>query len=187
MSAATKRTSPFSKRSGHPLIDFLDRVITAIGLVAAWGLLVPLIGMRAYDIVAKQFIKTPSILFQVLEWNVFYLLIMLTLGFTYLRNGHVRVDILRVRFSPRAKAWMEITGFTFGLLPLWAVLTFYGGEFAWIAYENDERWLFGLGLWVKKAMLPFGASLLLLAGVVVVWCNLLFLSGRLPDPTPNGE
>ena len=119
---------------------------------------------------------------QVLEWNAFYLLVMLTLGFTYLRNGHVRVDIFRTSLSPRAKAWAEIGGFAFALLPFWVVLTVYGGEFAWIAYRDDERWLFGLGLWIKKAMLPFGVSLLFLAGILVVWRNVLFLLGRLPTP-----
>ncbi len=170
------------------VVNLLDRMIRGFGLFVAWGLLPPLILMRAYDIVAKQFFAVPSALFQVLEWNAFFLLALLTIGFTYLQDGHVRIDVVRDRLSARAKAWIEIVGFLFACLPFCLVLIFYGGQFAMISYGDQEPWLFpGVGLWLKKAMLPFGGLLLLTAGTLTTARNALFLYGRAPSPAPNGD
>ena len=167
------------------VIRLIEWAINAFGLVVMWGLLPPLIVMRAYDIVARQFYNTPSRLFQYLEWNAFFLFVLLTIAFTYLRNGHVRIDILRDRASPRAKAWIEILGYVFALLPFCVLIVGSGSEYAWTSYERGERWLFGLDLWIKKAAVPFAAFLLLLVGLLITVRNVLFLLGRQPAPAPD--
>ena len=167
------------------LIRLIEQAIVGFSLIVMWGLLPPLILMRGYDIVARQFYKTPSNLFQFLEWNAFFLFVLLTLAFTYLRNGHVRIDIIRNRASPRAKAWIEILGFVLALAPFCIVLIIYGAQFAWEGYLSHDRWLFGLPGWVKKAAPPFGLFLLLLVGLTITARNVLFLLGREPGPAPD--
>ena len=167
------------------LIRLIERAIVVFSLIVMWGMLPPLILMRGYDIVARQFYKTPSNLFQVLEWNAFFLFVLLTLAFTYLRNGHVRIDIIRDRLTPRAQAWIEILGFVLALAPFCSVIIIYGADFAWSAYQDQQRWLFGLPIWIKKAVLPFGLSLLALVGLLITVRNVLFLLGREPGPAPD--
>ncbi len=171
-----------------PVLLRFEKTLSVFSMTAAWCLLPPLIGMRAYDIVAKQFIKTPAAFFQVLEFNAFYLLIVLTVGFTYLKDGHVRIDILRNRASPRTQAWLEIIGFFLALTPFAVVVIYWGGQAAWIAYEDGRRWLIpGIGYWVKKALLPFGVGLLYLVGLSFTLRNILFLCGRAESPAPDSK
>lgn len=167
------------------VLSFVETAIRGFGIVVMWGLLPPIILMRAYDIVAKQFYTVPSKLFQILEWDAFFLFVLLTLGFTYLHNGHVRIDIVRDRLSPRTKAWIEIIGFALALTPFCVVIMVYGGKYASISYQQHEPWIVpGADRWVKKAMLPFGAGLLLLAGLLISVRNILFLLGRETSPAP---
>ncbi len=167
------------------LIRLIEQAIIGFSLVVMWGLLPPLILMRGYDIVARQFYKTPSNLFQFLEWNAFFLFVLLTLAFTYLRDGHVRIDIIRDRFTPRTRAWIEILGFVLMLAPFCTVIIIYGAEFAWEAYRTEERWLFGMPRWIKKAVPPFGIFLVALVGLLITVRNVLFLLGREPGPAPG--
>ncbi len=149
-----------------------------------------LIVRRVFDIVARQYMATPSNFIKVIEWRAFLFLVLLSFGYAYLRDAHIRVDILRDRFSPSALAWIEIAGFLLAVIPFCIVLMWYGAEFAHQSYLQGERSVLALGRpvkWVIKTMLPFGAFVLLLAGTVVFTRNLLFLLGRRTRPAPADD
>jgi len=63
-----------------------------------------------------------------LSTSLLFILIFLTFGYTYLRDGHVRVDVLRRHWSARCIAWIELIGGLFVLLPLATILTYYGWD-----------------------------------------------------------
>ena len=149
-----------------------------------------LIGVRVFDIVARQFMTTPSALLALYETRAFAFLVILGIGYAYTRNNHVRVDILRNRWSSRTGAWIEILGGLFALLPLSAAVAGLYLPFVWDSYINGQRsWLFlGLPLaWVVKGMLPLGFMLLALACGNAIVRNILFLAGRVPAPWPDIE
>ena len=68
-----------------------------VGIASAVVLLPLLIGVRCYEIVMRKIFNAPSTFLQFIEWEAFTLLVVLSLGFAYVRNAHVRVDILRDR------------------------------------------------------------------------------------------
>jgi len=59
-----------------------------------------------------------STLLQELEWHSHTALFALVLGFGYIWNTHVRVDLVRETLAFRKKAWLELIGLTFFLCPL---------------------------------------------------------------------
>ena len=157
-------------------LTFFERAILGLGLLAGWGLLLPIIFFRFFDIVAKHHFDPPSRFIQVIEWDAFYALIFIALAFGYLRDGHARIDILRDKFSPRLKAWVEIWGVLLLLFPFCILVIVWGLDYVVTNYANhDTWWPQGVNLWAKKAFVPFGIGLLALAGFLVLVRNIIFL------------
>jgi len=166
----------------------IERVLTALGVVVAWITLPLLIGVSVYDIIGRRFYNTGSTRLQELEWHFFFALVVLSLGLTYLRNDHVRIDILRGRFSPRIRAWIELAGWIAAMLPFCAVVIYFGAQFAWRAYVSGEVATAALGVpyrWIIKSTLPIGAFVLFLAGLACACRNILFLMGQASAPAPS--
>lgn len=150
---------------------WLDRVIRGAGTVAALICFPLLVGISIYDIVGRQFMNTGSTALQELQWHLFFGSVMLAIGWVYLRDGHVRIDILRARWPARRRAIVEIAGVAFALVPLAVLLIWAGGLQAWIAFESGEHSAAAMGLgqrWIVKTLMPIGGVLLLATGVLVV-------------------
>ena len=160
----------------------LDRVaafVRAVGLVAACVLLPAQIVLSAGYVIARQFLHFQLTPLQELEWHLFFATVFLTLGSAYLADRHVRIDILRDRMSVRTRAVIEIGGFFLALLPFSLIVIYLGTIPAWDAFTVGERSRAPLGLshrWIIKSMIPVGALLLLLAGLVVTFRNFKLLS-----------
>lgn len=170
-----------------PMLDRIDRCIAALALTVAWLMLLVMIGTRTFDIVAGQFMRTPSGLLALYESRAFMFLVLFGLAYGYVSNAHVRVDILRERVSPRFRAWIEIGGGVLALLPLSFLVVLLSLPMIRSDYDiGAPAWiLFGLPYgWAVKAMMPIGFALLGLSGLTAIMRNALFLAGRVPDPEP---
>lgn len=157
-------------------------------MIVAWATLIPLIGVSIYDMVGRQFFNTGSMRLQELQWHFFMALVMLSLGHVYLRDGHVRIDILRDHMRPRTRAWIELAGCLVVLVPFCLMLIVFGGELAHGAFVTGERSRAPLGLpmrWIIVSGLPLGGLLLLVAGLSIAWRNCLFLAGRATCAAPD--
>ena len=167
----------------------LERGIIWLGAVVAWVTLIPLIAVSVYDMVGRQFFHVGSTRLQELEWHFFLAVVMLGLGYAYLRDAHVRIDILRDRLTLRTRAWIELFGCLLVLVPFCMMLIVHGGELALNSFVTTERARAPLGLpmrWIIKSTLPVGGLLLLLAGLSVAIRNAMFLAGRAAGPAPAG-
>lgn len=123
-----------------------------------------------------------------LEILFFFGLVMLSIGYTYLRDRHVRVDIWRERAGFRVIAAIEIVGCLAVLVPLCAIMIWVGGESAWRSLLLGERMSEFGGWpikWLVRGCVPLGFALLLAAGVVIVIRNGLFLVSRIGSPAAS--
>jgi len=171
------------------LLNFADRVISVIAVAVGWVALLLLCGLRVYEVIARQYVdQVPSGLLRAIESQAFVLMVVMALGYTYLRNSHVRVDIFRARFSRRTQAWLELAGGVLVILPLsFGVIGLYT-PFVWDTYQSGARTLYFLGAplrWLVELTIPFGLALLGLAGLIVIARNVRFLTGRAPHPAPH--
>ena len=184
------------------LSRWLERVVSAIGNVAAW-LSLPLMLVIVFDVVSRKLnLLQGSVLervvtstkLQELEWHLHATLFLLCFAWAYVRDAHVRIDLVRERFGPRTKAWIELVGCLVFLIPYATLVTYYAHEFWWRSWLIDEGSAATTGLshrWIIKFALPLGFALLFLAGVAMVINRIAFLRGhRVPDhhgtdtPTP---
>jgi TRAP-type mannitol/chloroaromatic compound transport system permease small subunit len=162
-----------------PAVDRIATLVRAAGLGAAYILLPSQIVLSVGYVIARRFFHFQLTPWQELEWHLFFALVFLTLGSAYLADRHVRIDIVRDRMSEHSRAMIEIAGFFLALLPFSLILIYLGTIPAWDAFIIDERSRAPLGLshrWIIKSMIPIGALLLLLAGVVVTLRNIRILS-----------
>ncbi|WP_193367920.1 TRAP transporter small permease subunit [Pelagibius marinus] len=178
-------------------VSRLRYLIGRVEAAVAWCCTLPvmvilplLIGVSVYDIIGRQFYNTGSTRLQELEWHLFLTLVMVSIGYAYLRDIHVRIDVFRDRASDRTKAIVEIVGYFVALVPFCLVVVAYGSELAAMAFTTGERSRAAMGLpmrWIIKSTLPFGALILLLAGSCAFGRNVLFLLGEEPRPAPGGD
>jgi TRAP-type mannitol/chloroaromatic compound transport system permease small subunit len=106
-------------------------------------------------------------------------------AYTLRHDGHVRVDIFYSRFSERARAWVDLFGALFLLMP-------FMGFIAWISWQYVvESWLVlegsreagGLpGVFLLKSLILVMAALLLLQAVAQVMRALQKIRGRTESP-----
>lgn len=159
--------------------DGLERAVVLIGRIAAWfG--VALILITVFDVVSRRFFVLGSTKLQELEWHFHTVLFMLCLGFCYLRDGHVRIDLVRERLPLRVRWWIEVFGCLLFLLPYCALVLWFSVDFVWDSYIGHEASNSATGLgerWIIKMTLPVGFVLLTLAGLVQLARALLKLFG----------
>lgn len=99
----------------------------------------------------------------------FFLLLMGSFGYAYLRDSHVRVDSASRHLSARTRAAIELVGCAAILAPICAVLIWYGSDAAWRSFQQAERLAVSdLPLqWLVRLAVP-GCALLLLAAALCV-------------------
>jgi TRAP-type mannitol/chloroaromatic compound transport system permease small subunit len=158
----------------------LDRFVSFVGRTASW-LAIFLMLTIIFDVVsrAQQITLVSSTVLQELEWHFHGALFLLTLGLGYIKDAHVRIELLRDRFSPRLRVWIELFGCLLFVIPYSIIVIYWGFEFSEMSFmmsETSEQ--SGLSdRWIIKGMIPAGFTLLLLAGIAVVLKCILFLYG----------
>lgn len=175
----------------------LDAVVGVAGRVGAWfGLVLVLVTM--FDVITRN-LFTSSIEFlrdfslwreaklitstklQELEWHFHTVLFMLCLGWVYIGNGHVRIELVTERFNPKVKSVIEFLGLVFLMLPFCALLIWYTVDFTVSSFEQDEISSSGAGLshrWIIKSFLPIGFFFLFVAGVSVALKKIIVVFGN---------
>jgi TRAP-type mannitol/chloroaromatic compound transport system permease small subunit len=161
---------------------FLDRLITRVGKLAAWTALL-LIAVIVWDVVTRRFLVLGSTRLQEFEWHIHTVLFLFCLGFAYVKDAHVRIELVRERLSQRKQWWIELFGVLLFLIPYCAIVLYFGFDWwhrSWILNESSDS---ATGLpfrWIIKMALPLGFIFLLLSGVTVLLRKIVELFGP-PD------
>lgn len=159
--------------------DGLDRVITKIGKIAAWAGLA-LILVTIFDVITRRFFVLGSTKLQEAEWHLHTILFVFCLGYAYMKDAHVRIDLVRENLRERTQWWLEIFGCLFFLLPFCGLVIWFGIDFVERAYSTNEISASATGLthrWLIKATIPLGFSVLALAGIAILLRKIVELFG----------
>ncbi|SCW30154.1 TRAP transporter small permease subunit [Ancylobacter rudongensis] len=119
------------------------------------------------------------------QWYLFGAVVLLGAPYTLKRNEHVRVDLVYMSVSPRARLWIDTLGFTLILIPAGLYLTWLSFPFFWQSFLSDEvsQNAGGLILWPAKLLLPLGFALLTVQGLSELIKRIAALSGILEIAT----
>ena len=104
------------------------------------------------------------------QWYMFAIAVMFGAAFTLKRNEHVRVDLLYMLMSERAKLWLDIFGGILFLLPMCILLGWLSWPFFMQSYAvlEDSMNAGGLIRWPIKLVMPLGFGLLALQGIAEI-------------------
>lgn len=166
--------------------DAIDGVLRSIARVFGW-LFLGLVVVICWDVLTRKagfqlpgFGSTPI---QELEWHLHGILFLSWLGYAYIRNVHVRIDVFIAHKTPRQKARLEVFGIIFFAIPYSIVATYYAFLFAETSFLQNESSDAPNGLpnrWIIKSCLVAGLVLLDAAVISVLMRKLVMLFGP-PD------
>ena len=162
---------------------WIDGLNTAVGQAVTWLVLVVAV-VSAGNAVMRKLFSLGSNAWLELQWYLFGAIFLLAAGYTFLRNEHVRVDVLSQKLPERTQVGIEIFGVLFVLLPaaclvFWLSIPFFWES--WITHELSSN-TDGLIRWPAKLLIPVGFALLILAGLSHLIKCAGFLRGLCPNP-----
>jgi len=171
-------------------LDRLFKLITDLcGLLACTAMLLLLLNV-SYDVIMRYAFNDVSIGMQELEWHLFSCIFLLGTPYAMQGDSHVRVDIFYDNWSDQAKAWVNLLGSIFFVLPFIGIVTYYSIDFAYEAYEMGEGSGDPGGLphrWLIKSLIPGAFILMGLASFGMITQALRVLIGHETYPDkPQG-
>jgi TRAP-type mannitol/chloroaromatic compound transport system permease small subunit len=149
------------------ITERLDEFIRKVGQIISW-LYVVLIGVIIVQVVLRYIFKSGMIILEELQWHLYAACIMIAMSYTLIHRGHIRLDLLSRRFSPRTKEYVEIFGIVFLLLPFLIVVFYHSLSFVADSLRVNERSVAPMGLpcrYIIKSLIPIGSFLLGLASL----------------------
>jgi TRAP-type mannitol/chloroaromatic compound transport system permease small subunit len=106
-------------------------------------------------------------------------------GYTFMHHGHVNVDVLYGRLTPRGKAWIDILGTLIFLFPWLAVVAITSAPFVLSSWSIREASSTANGMpavyWLKSLLWAF-CALLFIQGLALIARRGLFLAGQGDEP-----
>ncbi|MBN1104809.1 MAG: TRAP transporter small permease subunit [Deltaproteobacteria bacterium] len=146
------------------LVGLIDGINKVVGFVATVFILV-LVLITMTDVSLRYLFRAGSVAFQELEWHLYAANFVLAAGWTMLKDGHVRIDILYNMASPRKRAAIDFVGvfllcIPFCLIVIWSSWPFFVN--AWSIREGSPDPGGLPARYILKAMIPLGFSLVLL-------------------------
>ncbi len=148
---------------------FIDKINTTIGHGVSWLSLLLVLVIIADVFMRYVFNYSSPASFEV-EWHIFAILFLLSAGWAFLEDKHVRVDVFYNNFSVRKKAWVNLIGTLTMLLPLCFVGVVEGTQFVSNSFAVGETSPDPGGLpgrYFVKAMIPLGFLFLSLQGISI--------------------
>lgn len=169
------------------LSNAINAVLRIIAHIGAWFFLACIITI-CFDVITRKFgfqlniggIDLGSTRLQELEWHFHAMLFLTWLGYAYVKDTHVRIDVATTGLSARKQAWLEILGCLIFALPYLLVALPYAHSFLTTSFLQNESSSAPNGLpyrWIVKAFLYFGFWSVLLAVVSVMCRRIVFLFG----------
>jgi len=170
------------------LSGLIDALNERVGRLTYWLILVMVLVSAGNASVRYAFDRSSNAWLEI-QWYLFSAVFLLGAGYTLLHNQHVRIDVISGRLSKRARAWIDVLGTLFFLLPMAIAIMWMSWPVFVQAYELHEESsnAGGLIVWPARLMVPIGFLLLVLQGISELIKRVAFLRGLIPDPSEKNE
>lgn len=165
------------------LSRLIDAINERIGRSVMWLVLIAVLISAANALVRKIF-HTSSNAFLEIQWYLFGAIFLLSGGYTFLRNDHVRIDVISSRLGAKGRNIIDVVGIVLFLLPMAGLILWLSWTPFMMSFQSGEMSANAGGLtrWPARLLIPVGFSLLILQAVSELIKRIAFLMGRIPDP-----
>ena len=165
------------------LEKIFDRFSDLMGWIAGILNLAMLLNVF-YDSIMRYFFNSGSIALQEMEWHLFAMVFLFGIAYALKEDGHVRVDVLYDRYSPRWKAIVNIGGAALLLFPLSVLIVEGSVWYVNEAFSSGEVSGDPGGLryrWLIKLVIPASFVFLIVSATGFVIHNINILLGVAGD------
>lgn len=156
------------------LSDWIEALLKRIADAGAWAF-IGCIAAITFDVLSRkagfQIPGFGSTRLQELEWHLAAVLFCTWIGYAYVRNAHVRIDVFIVALPPRSKIWLELAGCLLFALPYLVVALPHAHDFFMTSLLQGESSEAPNGLayrWVIKGFLYLSFITVLMAVIAVI-------------------
>jgi TRAP-type mannitol/chloroaromatic compound transport system permease small subunit len=156
----------------------IDRLNERFGRIATWLVLLAC-AVSAANAFSRYAFDVGSNAWLELQWYMFTGMVMLGAPYVLNVNDHVRVDIFYGNAKPRTRAWIDLLGLIFFLLPVAVAIMIMAWPFFIESYHGHEMSgnAGGLLRWPVKLIIPVGFGLLVLQAVSEIIKRIAYLRG----------
>ncbi|MFV0281079.1 MAG: TRAP transporter small permease subunit [Rhodoblastus sp.] len=169
------------------LVRTITWINTWCARLLAW-LILPIFILLMADVIMRYVVGSAAIWTAELAQLIFGVYAVLAGGFLLVERGHVNVDILYGRYSPRRKAQVDLATSFLCFLFL-GVLIWQGADMAWESASKLETSysVWNPQIWPVKVAIPVAGVLLLLQVIVRIVSDIRTVMGLENDPDIFGK
>jgi TRAP-type mannitol/chloroaromatic compound transport system permease small subunit len=166
----------------------IDRLNSVIGQATAWLALIMV--LVQFLVVVLRYVFGLGFIW--MQESIVYmhgLLFMVGAGYTLLQDGHVRVDVFYREATRRRKAWVNLLGTIFFLIPFCILIIWVSWPYvqnSWRVFEGSKETSGIQGIYLLKTVILVFAGLVVLQGVSVAARSILTLAGFEDDEDRAG-
>lgn len=157
----------------------IDRLNSWVGSGVGWVSFIIVIVVFT-DVVMRYVFNRSYVFVRELEWQLFSFIFLMGAGYTLLKEGHVRVDVFYQKLSARGKAWVNLLGVLFLLLPGCFLIISTSAKFtltSWLTLEGSSD-PGGIPFrFIIKSAIPLGFTLVALQGISIGIKSFLNIKG----------
>lgn len=161
---------------------YLDFIVEHAGRLASWTGFA-LVCVMAFNVLLRYLFQTGSVAMQELEWHLMAPVSLLCIAYAIKHEGHVRVDILYSRFSPRVKQVLDVLA-CLAAVAFSVIIIKLSIGYVMQSYNIGEKSPDPGGLpyrFILKSMIPLGFLLLLVQSLAATLRSLIpFFGGAVP-------
>lgn len=145
----------------------IDNIVAFIGRMFSWLWLVLLVVIIG-NVILRYVFRQGMIELEELQWYLYSAAWLVGLSYTFISDGHVRVDVVLDNLSLNKQMWLELLGLALLFLPFVCFVMYYSIAFVELSWVTNERSTSANGLparWLIKGCLLFSFSLLFFVGL----------------------
>lgn len=174
------------RRSLASIEESYDHLIRYLGLLGA-ALVAVMMLIVVYEVFMRYFLRSPTLwVAEVSEFLLVYC-VFLEVAWVMRINGHIRIDLVYSRLSPKRQTILSITTTALSIF-FCAVFTWLTWERAWKALKLSETsggGLFSVPMFPILIILPLGSLLLTIQCIRDIRSNIIKLKLPRTDQSTN--
>ncbi len=156
-------------------------------LIGSAAILFPLLTLTiCIHVILRYALGINFVWLEELHWQLYAYLGTLSVAFSFITNGHVRLDLLRHRFSQQTLRTIEIVGLMFFVIPFTGLISWHGFRSVAQSYTIGEHSVNEQGLpctFIVKLALPLSCVCILSVAVI----RLVAFASQWIETTPSSR